>query len=152
MQHQALQKTQQQQQRLMSVTAQKHNKKRCKDNGKKSTKKGEGGRGVGGRQWKKSMTKQKWRNNNDKAAWCKRKNDDVGTKAKNVASCNPFYDQKKPLNEKVATKQKRTTKQKKLQKERVTTERKNNKNSVLYVGEGSILTPLHLYIKTSGFL
>jgi hypothetical protein len=51
----------------------------------------------------------------------------------------PFYDQKKPLNEKVATKQK------KLQKERI-------KNSMLYVGEGSILRPLHLYIKTSGFL
>jgi hypothetical protein len=39
MQHQASQKTQQQQ-RLMSVTAQKHNKKRCKDNEKESTKKG----------------------------------------------------------------------------------------------------------------
>lgn len=36
----------------------------------------------------KSMTKEKWHNNNDKEAWCKSKNDDVGTKAKTVASCN----------------------------------------------------------------
>jgi hypothetical protein len=67
------------------VTAQKHNKKRCKDNEKESTKKG---KKKTKQQWKKSMTKQKWCNNNDKEAWCKSKNDDVGTKAKNVASCN----------------------------------------------------------------
>jgi hypothetical protein len=50
-----------------------------------------------------------------------------------------------------------TTKQKKSNKAKETTERKGDnrketKTSVLYVGEGSILGPFLLYIKTSGFL
>ncbi len=96
--------------------------------------------------------KKKWCNNNDEEAWCKSKNDDVNTKAKNVTSSNPFYDpKKKACNNKVTTKQKKSNKAKETT-ERKGDNRKETKTSVLYVGEGSILGPFLLYIKTSGFL